>query len=209
VVAAGGGTRFGGAKQYARLLGRSVLWWSVDAARAACDGVVVVVPEGDLNEASVQEAGGDRVVAGGATRSASVRCGLAAVPPDAAVVVVHDAARPLAGKELFARAIGAVRAGADGAFCGVAIADTVVEVDGDAVTATLDRDLLVAVQTPQAFTAAALRKAHESGAEATDDASLVLATGGKVMVVAGDDRNIKLTRRADLDVVAFFAQSDP
>src|SRR5437868_5102558 len=100
VVAAGRGRRFGGPKQFEPLLGRRVLEWSVAAAEAVSDGVVVVVPRDRLEPGAV---------AGGATRSASVRAGLAAVPSSAEVIVVHDAARPLAGKELFDRVIEAVR----------------------------------------------------------------------------------------------------
>nr|MDQ6909376.1 2-C-methyl-D-erythritol 4-phosphate cytidylyltransferase [Actinomycetota bacterium] len=94
--------------------------------------------------------------------------------------------------------IGAVRAGADGAVPGVPVADTVKRVRAGEVQATLDRSELVAVQTPQAFRAAALRRAHAAGAEAGDDAALVEATGGRVVVVAGDPRNTKLTHPDDL-----------
>ncbi|MGH9093791.1 MAG: IspD/TarI family cytidylyltransferase, partial [Acidimicrobiales bacterium] len=89
VVAAGSGTRFGSRKQYAELAGRPVLAWSLDQARRVCDGVVLVLPADD------DRAGWDvdAVVGGGATRSASVRAGLAAVPPSAAAIAVHDAAR--------------------------------------------------------------------------------------------------------------------
>lgn len=195
VVAAGGGTRFGGAKQYAPLGDRRVLDWSLAGARAAGDGVVLVVPP---DRAGAPEPGADAVVVGGATRSASVRAGLAAVPGDAAVVVVHDAARPVAGPPLYAEVVAAVRAGAAAAVPGVPVVDSVRRRDGAAV----DRDELVAVQTPQAFAAAALRAAHASGAEASDDATLVERAGGKVVVVPGDPANLKLTHPADLDVAA-------
>jgi 2-C-methyl-D-erythritol 4-phosphate cytidylyltransferase len=198
VVAAGSGDRFGAAKQYALLAGRTVLAHSVAAARACCEGVVVVVPSGDEQRPEVQAAGADRVVAGGATRAESVRSGLAAVPADAAIVVVHDAARPLAGPDLFVAAITAVRAGADGAVCAVAMTDTIKRVAGETIVATVDREDLVAVQTPQAFRAEALRRAHAGRAEATDDAALVEADGGKVVVVPGDLSNLKLTTASDL-----------
>jgi 2-C-methyl-D-erythritol 4-phosphate cytidylyltransferase len=112
VVAAGSGRRFGGAKQYRPLGGRRVLDWSVDAARTTADGVVLVVAPAELDR---PEPAADAVVAGADSRSGSVRAGLAAVPDDAEVVVVHDAARPLAGAEVFAAAVAAVRAGADAA----------------------------------------------------------------------------------------------
>ena len=194
VVAAGRGERFGGPKQLATIGGRRVLDWSLDAARTACDGVVLVVAP-DHEEA--EEA--DVVVTGGASRSESVRNGLAAVPEDAEIVVVHDAARPGAGAALFEAVIAAVRAGAAGAIPGVPVTDTVKRVDpAGVVVETPDRSTLVAVQTPQAFDAAALRAAHAAGGEATDDAALVEAAGGRVVVVPGSPTNRKVTEPADL-----------
>jgi 2-C-methyl-D-erythritol 4-phosphate cytidylyltransferase len=193
VVAAGSGSRFGGAKQYEPLGGRRVLDWSLEAARAAADGVVVVVPPERVGDA---EPLADAVAAGGGTRSASVRAGLDAVPGDAEVVVVHDGARPLAGAGLFAAVVAAVRNGADAAVPGVPLADTLRWRTGGVA----DRDGLVAVQTPQAFGAAALRAAHAGGGEATDDASLVEAAGGKVVVVDGSAQNLKITNPHDLAV---------
>jgi len=199
VVAGGGGRRFGGAKQFEDLLGHRVLDWSVAAARVSCEGVVPVLPEGRL-EPGAQ--------AGGPTRSASVRAGLAAVPPAAGIVVVHDAARPLAGPELFERVVAAVGAGADAAVPGVALSDTIKRVDGLRVTATVDRSGLVAVQTPQAFRAEILRRAHAGDPEATDDAALVEALGGAVVVVEGDHRNLKITSPDDLVVARALVGDD-
>ena len=199
VVAAGQGERFGGLKQYEPLAGRRVLDWSLAAASAACDGIVLVVPS---DRASVVEGLADAVVAGGATRSASVRAGLAAVPGDAEIVVVHDAARPAATDALFRVVTGAVVAGADGAVPGLPVVDTVKRVVGDVVAETLDRAELVTVQTPQAFRAAALRAAHKAGSDATDDAALVEAAGGRVVVVPGDPRNRKVTTPDDLAALA-------
>ena len=125
-----------------------------------------------------------------------MRAGLAGSPADAEVVVVHDGARPLARADLFAAVVGAVRAGADAAVPGVPVVDTLRGAAGGAV----DRDGLVAVQTPQAFRAGALRAAHAREAEATDDASLVEAAGGKVVVVDGSPTNLKITRPDDLVV---------
>ena len=210
VVAAGSGSRFGGdePKQYLRLGDRRVLDWSVDAARSATDGIVLVVaPDrvGDL-EPSV-----DSVVAGGDTRSASVRAGLAALPPDCDIVAVHDGARPLASAALYGSVVDAVRAGADAAIPGLAVTDTVKRVGGAAahdgsrvtgvVVETLDRAELVAVQTPQAFRPDALRAAHATSADATDDAALVEASGGRVVVVAGESSNLKITEPHDLVVL--------
>ena len=195
IVAAGSGSRFGGFKQYELLGRRLVIDWAVAAARTVADGVVLTVPAGRLR-------GGDEavdaLVGGGATRSASVRAGLAAVPGSAEIVVVHDAARPLAPPALFSAVVAAVREGADGAVPGISLPDTVKRVRDGAVLATVDRAELVAVQTPQAFLASTLRRAHAGGGEATDDAALVEAVGGRVVLVAGDEANVKLTTLEDL-----------
>ena len=142
----------------------------------------------------------ERAVAGGATRSDSVRAGLAAVPSAATIVCVHDAARPLATPELFAAVIDAVRGGADAVVPAVAVTDTIKVVDGDgAVVDTPDRATLVAVQTPQAFRADALRRAHAGGGDGTDDAALVERLGGRVVTVPGEPWNRKITDPDDLD----------
>lgn len=190
VVAGGSGTRFGRPKQFVELAGRRTIDWSLATARSVSDGVVAVVPDSDGSEAL----DADVVVPGGATRSASVRNGLAAVPGDADVVLVHDAARPAASPALFRAVVAAVRAGADAVVPGVAVTDSLRSRAGGAV----DRDQLVAVQTPQGFAADLLRAAHATGAEASDDASLVEAHGGVVHVVPGETANIKLTHPADV-----------
>lgn len=191
VVAGGSGERFGERKQYLDLGGIRVLDWALAAARASSQGVVLVVP---ADRAAASEPGADRVVAGGATRSASVRAGLAAVPADATVIVVHDAARPVPAPEVWDRVLAAVASGADAAVPCVPVTDTLREVGGS----TVDRTGIVAVQTPQAFRAGSLRAAHQHEAEGTDDASLVEAAGGRVVVVEGDPRNIKITTATDL-----------
>lgn len=195
VVAGGGGSRFGGTKQYVEVAGRRVVDWSLAAARTGADGVVAVVPAADAERPLP---GADLVVAGGPTRSESVRAGLAAVPPAAAVVVVHDAARPAAGPDLFRAVVEAVRSGADAAVPGVPVVDSLRWRAGGAV----DREDLVAVQTPQAFAAAALRAAHAAGGDASDDATLVERAGGRVVVVEGDPANVKVTHPADAEAVA-------
>ena len=193
VVAAGSGARFGGAKQFAPLAGRRVLDWSLDAARAEADGVVLVVPPDHVERT---EPGADVVVAGGATRSASVRAGLVAVPADATVVVVHDAARPVASPGLFAEVIAAVHGGAAAAVPGVAVADTIRHRSGG----VLDRDQLVRVQTPQAFRAAALRDAHaRTAVEVTDDAMALELAGYRIRVIPGDPMAFKVTTADDLE----------
>jgi 2-C-methyl-D-erythritol 4-phosphate cytidylyltransferase len=193
VVAAGSGTRFGRPKQYQPLGGRRVLDWSLAAARSVGGVVLVVAPD----RVGTAEPAADVVVAGADTRSGSVRAGLAAVPADADVVLVHDAARPLATPRLFAAVVAAVVGGsADAVVPGVPVVDTLRARAGGVV----DRSELVVVQTPQGFPAATLREAHAGGAEGTDDASLVEAGGGTVVVVDGAPTNLKLTYPTDLPV---------
>jgi 2-C-methyl-D-erythritol 4-phosphate cytidylyltransferase len=195
VVAGGSGQRFGRLKQFANLQGRPVAGWAVSACRPFSAGVVLVVPSG-----AREGYGADVVVEGGATRADSVRQGLAAVPADAEVILVHDAARPLASPALFRAVIAALALGeADAAVPGLAVSDTIKEVDArHNVVGTLDRSTLVAVQTPQAFGADTLRRAHAGGADATDDAALVEALGGRVRVVPGEPHNVKITTPDDL-----------
>ena len=208
VVAAGTATRFGRPKQYELLGGRRVLDWAVEAARAVSEGIVLVVAAEALDR---PEPGVEHVVAGGDTRSASVRAGLAAVPLDARVVLVHDAARPLASAALFQAVLAAVLAGADAAVPAVPVTDTLRRVvpagpGGGAV----DRTELVAVQTPQGFPAEALRRAHEGEPDATDDAGLVESAGGRVVLVAGETANLKLTGPDDIAVLgALLARRAP
>ena len=156
----------------------------------------------------VVTAGGRTVIvtAGGSTRSESVRAGIAEVPEEADVILVHDAARPLAGDALFADVTAAVVSGADGAVPAVPVTDTIRH----AGNGPLDRSQLRAVQTPQAFRADVLRRAHASGREATDDATLVEAAGGKVLLVDGEPDNIKITTPGDLHVAeALLAARSP
>jgi 2-C-methyl-D-erythritol 4-phosphate cytidylyltransferase len=205
VVGGGSGQRYGRPKQYDEVGGRRIIDHSVATASAVSDGVVVVVPEADVERE--RTAHGMAAVAGGATRSESVRNGLAAVPADAVVVCVHDAARPLATAVLYRSVIDAVLDGADGAIPGVPVTDTIKMVDAlvdgaGTVIDTPDRARLVAVQTPQAFRAEVLRAAHAAGGEGTDDAALVEAAGGRIVVVPGEVENLKVTTPADLDRVA-------
>lgn len=193
VVGGGSGSRFGRLKQYEPIGGERVIDRSRRVAEQVSEGVVLVVPPSD----AAREHG----VAGGNTRSESVRAGLAAVPAEATVICVHDAARPLATAALYERVVGAVVDGADAAVPGVAVTDTIKVVDAGGVVATLDRSTLVAVQTPQAFRADVLRSAHQGEATATDDAALVEAAGGRVVVVEGEADNVKITRTDDLDRV--------
>ena len=192
VVGGGSGTRFGRPKQYEPLGDERIIDRARRIANEATDGVVLVVPAADADS--------EDGVAGGSTRSESVRAGLARVPDDTDVVCVHDAARPFADVDLYRRVVAAVEAGADAAVPGIAVTDTIKIVDDDGVvTATPDRSRLVAVQTPQAFRYTSLVTAHASGADATDDAALIEATGGRVVVVDGSPDNRKITVPDDLD----------
>lgn len=204
IVAAGDGRRFGRQKQFESLGGRLVVEWSIQSARPHVDGIVLVVPPDRVADASVH-GGADLIAAGGATRSQSVRAGIAVVPAEAEVIVVHDAARPFASPDLFIAVVAAVRDGHAGAITAVPVADTIKRVERGVVRETVDRDELVAVQTPQAFRATALRSAHASGADATDDAALLEAIGLRVVVVTGEASNRKLTDVADLELFEHLA----
>jgi 2-C-methyl-D-erythritol 4-phosphate cytidylyltransferase len=206
VVAGGSGARFGGYKQFMLLAGREVVEWSLEAAARACAGVVLVVPA-DWVEKYLGRA--DHVVAGGPTRAASVRAGLRVVPDDAHVVVVHDAVRPLASPRTWASVIAAIEEGADGAVPCVPVLDTIKQRQDDGRLMTLDRASLVAVQTPQAFSAASLRTAHAGEGEATDDAALVEAMGGRVVTVLGEPSNLKVTAPADLALAEMWLSLKP
>ena len=196
VVGGGSGRRFGLLKQYEALGAARVIDWSRGVAGSASDGVVVVVPADDVDR--------EHGVAGGDSRSDSVRAGLAAVPDEATIICVHDAARPFATADMYERVIDAVAKGADAAIPGVEVTDTIKVVasgvDGSTtVIDTPDRTTLVAVQTPQAFRAATLRSAHAAGGEATDDAAMIERNGGRVVIVEGDLMNRKITVPDDLD----------
>ena len=197
VVAAGSGTRFGKPKQFESLGAETVLDHAIAQALTVSDGVVVVLATDRLG---LQLPNGCISVEGGATRSESVRAGLDAVPETAEIMCVHDAARPLASEDLFRRVIESVRGGADGAVPGIAVNDTIKEVDNiGVVTRTVPRARIVAVQTPQAFAAQKLRAAHASGEEGTDDAELVERAGGKIVVVNGEITARKITMPDDLE----------
>ena len=203
IVAAGSGSRAGGGKQWRPLAGRPVVRWSVQAlAAAGADEVVVVVAAGAQAElaAALDGLSGWRAVVGGATRAASVQAGLAALScaPDQPVLI-HDAARPLVSGEVVTRLLAALER-ADGALPGLAVADSLRRADDDRLGDSVARDGLVRAQTPQAFRRATVEAAHAAwtGAEPpTDEAEAVRATGGRVVVVPGDPRLMKLTYPED------------
>lgn len=169
------------------------------------DAIVVAAPPGWEEPVILlaEELGCGKVnasVAGGATRASSVAAALREVPEDAAVALVHDAARPILPEDVVERVLAPLSEGWDGAVPALPVADTVKRVRGEAVVETLDRSEIVLVQTPQAFVASVLREAADG--DAGDCAALVEARGGRVKVVAGDARLLKVTTRADLELVA-------
>jgi len=171
------------------------------------DAVVLVAPPGWEEPAILlaEELGCGKVAAcvpGGETRADSVRAGLAEVPDEAVVVLVHDAARPLLPDAVIERVLAPLSDGWDGVVPGLAVADTLKRVGPDgAVVETVARDSLWAVQTPQAFPADVLRRAYAAGGDATDCAGLVEAAGGRVTVVDGDPLLLKVTTADDLAAV--------
>jgi 2-C-methyl-D-erythritol 4-phosphate cytidylyltransferase len=210
IVAAGSGERLGASqpKALVDLAGRPMLQWSIDALRAVSgvEQIVVALPPGAPAPAGVT------AVQGGAVRSESVRRALAAVAErgthaDSELVLVHDAARPLVTPALAASVIAALaeHPDADGAIAATPLKDTLKRVDGaGAVIETLPRSELWGVQTPQVFRRAALARALDVSAQelalATDDAWLVERAGGRVIVVASSDENLKVTTPHDLQV---------
>ncbi len=194
LLAAGRATRFGRLKQFEPLRGHRLVDRALHQLRGIAGRVVVVLPPDtpwDGEEVAVAVSGGD-------SRAASVRAGLAAVPVDAPVVVVHDSVHPLAHDALFAAVVAAVRAGADGAAPALPATDTLGRTQSSRLVATLSPHGLMQLQMPHAFIARVLRDAHGTGEQASDDASLLTALGYRVAVVPGDPANLHVTTGADL-----------
>ncbi|MFN0153899.1 MAG: 2-C-methyl-D-erythritol 4-phosphate cytidylyltransferase [Gaiella sp.] len=217
LVAAGDGARLnvGRPKAFVALGGRPLLAESLERLDLSdwIDAIVVVAPP-EWEEQTIllaEELAVSKVasvVAGGATRAESVRIGLAEVADEALVVVVHDAARPLLADDVLERVLGGLADGSAGCVPAIPVADTLKRVAGEHVSETVDRSALVAVQTPQSFVAAALRRAYEGELSgATDCASLVERTGGRVRTVAGDQRLHKVTTEDDLRLVTSWLES--
>jgi 2-C-methyl-D-erythritol 4-phosphate cytidylyltransferase len=210
IVAAGRGDRLGldRPKAFANLRDRPLLAESLERFEESdwIDSIVVAAPA-DWEEPTIllaEELGCGKVVeavTGGETRAASVRAGLEKVAAAAAVILVHDAARPVVPEDVIERVITALNEGYDGAVPVLPLPDTVKRVDGDQVTGTVDRTGLALAQTPQAFLATTLRAAVESGDDATDCSALVEVGGGRVKAVQGDPRLLKVTEPADLEAV--------
>jgi len=207
IAAAGSGERFGASipKALIQLGDRTLIEHSVSALSSVADQIIVSAPAGYEEKFRTLLGNTVTVVTGGATRSESVRLGLAQVLCDVDYVLVHDAARALATPALAQRVVDALIAGDVAVIPGLAQADTVKIVDADGfVTSTPDRRTLRRVQTPQGFTYGALQAAHASGADATDDAALVEAIGKKVRAIEGEERAIKITTPSDLATALSF-----
>ena len=211
LVAAGEGRRLGSdrPKAFVALGGRPLLAESLERFERSdwIDSIVVVAPPGWeeptilLAEELVASKVG-AVVTGGATRAESVRAGLEEIAADAVAIIVHDAARPLVDDAVLERVLGPLAEGWAGVVPGLPVADTVKRVAEDVVTGTVDRADLVTVQTPQAFPAETLRAAYAGDLTgATDCASLVERAGGRIRIVEGDLRLLKVTTPDDLERV--------
>ena len=211
LAAAGTGERLGidRPKAFAPLAGRPLLAESLDRLDRCpwVDAIVVAAPPGWEEPAILlsEELAATKVVScvtGGATRAESVRAALADVPDEALVVLVHDAARPLVDDAVVERVLGPLSEGYEGVVPALPVPDTLKRVEGSSVVETVARDGLVVAQTPQAFLAAALRGAYAGDLSgATDCASLVERAGGRVAVVEGDPRLLKVTTPEDLALV--------
>ncbi len=209
IAAAGRGDRLGldRPKAFANLRDRPLLAESLERLESSgwIDAIVVAAPPGWEEPVILlaEELGCGKVVesvTGGESRAASVAAAIAVVPEDAAVVLVHDAARPVLPEEVIERVLTALNEGWDGAIPVLPLADTVKRVESDRVVETLDRETLAVAQTPQAFLSPVLRGAL-GDAQATDCAALVEARGGRIKAVPGDPRLVKVTEPADLELV--------
>jgi 2-C-methyl-D-erythritol 4-phosphate cytidylyltransferase len=212
LVAAGTGERLGGdrPKAFVRLGELPLLAEPLRRLDESgwVDAIVVAAPPG-WEEPTIllaEELAATKVVAavtGGTTRAESVRTALAEVPQDALVALVHDAARPLVTDAVIERVLGPLSEGWDGAIAALPLRDTIKRVRAQQVAETIDRTELVAAQTPQAFLVATLREAYSGDlADATDCAALVEARGGRVKAVEGDPKLLKVTTKADLELVS-------
>jgi 2-C-methyl-D-erythritol 4-phosphate cytidylyltransferase/2-C-methyl-D-erythritol 2,4-cyclodiphosphate synthase len=201
IAAAGSGERFGATlpKALISLGNRTLIEHAVAALAPIASEIVICAPAG--YEKQIQELVGNEitVVTGGTTRAQSVRAGIAALTGNNKYVLVHDAARALATTKLAERVLVALENGASAVIPGLELIDTVKSVDVNGhVTATPDRTTLRRVQTPQGFDLEILKKAHASGAEATDDGALVEAIREKVLIIKGEEQALKITTPSDL-----------
>jgi 2-C-methyl-D-erythritol 4-phosphate cytidylyltransferase len=209
VLAAGSGTRFGEPKQFAELTpGVRLVDAAIAAAARVSQHMVLVLPaEWEWSGAPV-----DDMVTGGASRLESVGRGLSAVPADTEVVVVHDAAHPLAPDWLFDAVVELVRKGADAAVPIQRVVNVVKRLEPGGGLTTVGRDGLGLAQAPMGFSAGALRRAHAArtskGETAWEDSMLVEMRGGRVVATEGSARNIHVVTEEDLTLARMVAISD-
>lgn len=208
VLAGGGGNRFGGLKQYAVLGGRTLLERVVDTVAEVTDGVVLVLPAGH----GWTGRGGVRTATGGSVRAESVRNGLAAVPPGAELVLIADAAHPLASAALHQAVIDRLKVedDADAAVPGLPLTDAVktVRPDGSAGE-TIAAAGRFSAQMPMAFRTAALLAAHRGVAQAVEDSAMVTANGGRVVLVPGELTNVHVTTPQELALAELLLPAVP
>jgi 2-C-methyl-D-erythritol 4-phosphate cytidylyltransferase len=210
VVAAGSGERLGAGvpKSMVDLHGKPLFGWALAAfvSHPDIDSVIIVSPEAELSSIRMVAEGRAVVVPGGRSRQESVRLGLAALPDDVDLVLVHDAARPFVSAEVISSVLKALRDGADAVIPILPVSDTVKRVDADGVVIeTIDRSTLRAVQTPQGFRRAVLEESHwaavDAGlADSTDDAGMAERLGHRVHTVTGSPATFKITTRYDLEL---------
>jgi 2-C-methyl-D-erythritol 4-phosphate cytidylyltransferase/2-C-methyl-D-erythritol 2,4-cyclodiphosphate synthase len=205
IAAAGSGERFGAGfpKAFIQLGNQTLIEHAVASLAPVVDQIVISAPIG--SEERMRELVGNEitVVTGGATRSASVRNALAVSTGD--LILIHDAARALASSDLAQRVLAELIAGEDAVVPAIAVVDTIKVVGSNGyVESTPNRSSLVGIQTPQGFKRTVLNQAHATQAEATDDGALIEAMGGRVKIIAGEDRALKITNPSDLNMALSF-----
>ena len=209
IAAAGSGERFGAGipKALIQLGDKTLLEHAVASISAIVDQIIISAPAGFEKQISELVGAGVVVVTGGATRSQSVRAALSQATGD--YVLVHDAARALASSDLAGAVLTALKSGHDAVVPALRVVDTIKVVDADSfVISSLDRASLVGAQTPQGFKTSVLRAAHASGSNATDDGALIEASGGRVKIIAGEERALKITTPADLHTALAYLGFD-
>lgn len=207
IVAAGTGSRFGGAlpKQFCLLAGRPVLMETIDRLRSYGRGKIVIVISSPMIDfwhklcAQYSFVSPD-IVEGGSTRYDSVRNAITAYGNEAKIITVHDGARPLAGPDIMERVVSAIESGAEGVVPAIPVTDSLRRISSGGISEAVDRAMFRAIQTPQAFSGALLRKAYSLPyrPDFTDDASVAEATGASIAIVEGSPQNIKITHPADI-----------
>jgi len=207
IAAAGSGERFGAQIPKALILlgDRTLLEHAIAALAPVATQIIVTAPAGYENQIRTLIGDGIEVITGGATRSDSVRNGLALVDAEIDFVLVHDAARALATTQLAQEVLAQLVSGEKAVIPGLAEIDTVKSIDESGyVIATPDRSTLRRVQTPQGFSRELLVKAHASKNDATDDGALVETIGAKVKIIQGEERALKITTPTDLAIALSY-----